>query len=409
MLKKSPLLPLVFTVLLDMIGIGIIIPVLAPLMYDPTNSILPAETSDALRGILLGFLVAAFSFMQFFGAPVLGTLSDSHGRKKILLISLFGTLIGYILFAVGIIYQNIYILFLSRFIDGFTGGNISIAHSAIADVSDAKSKAKNFGLIGMAFGFGFVIGPFIGGKLADPEIISWFNFATPFYFAAMLTFVNIMLVALLLPETLSERVRTKVSFLTGFRNLKKALGMTNMRTIFTVMFLMAFGFNFFTQFFQVYMIEKFGFDQSQIGNLFAFIGVWIIITQALIVRVLAKKYSAPQVLKFSLALFPIVMISLLIPDKALYLYMLMPLIAVSNGLSYPNITATISNLADKKVQGEILGVNQSIQSLAQIIPPIIAGFIVSINKSLPIMVAAACLFMAWLVFFINRKTFNKVS
>lgn len=409
MLKKSPLLPLVFTVLLDMIGIGIIIPVLAPLMYDPTNSILPAGTSESLRGILLGLLVASYSFMQFFGAPVLGALSDAHGRKKILLVSLCGTFIGYLLFAVGIIYQNIYILFLSRFIDGFTGGNISVANSAIADVSDAKSKAKNFGLIGMAFGFGFVIGPFIGGKLADPEIVNWFNFSTPFFFAAMLTFINIMLVSLLLPETLSERIRTKINFLTGFKNLKKALQMTNMRTIFLVMFLMAFGFNFFTQFFQVYMIQKFGFDQSQIGNIFAFIGFWIIITQAIVVRVLAKKYSPIQVLKFSLGLFPVVMISLLIPDKSIYLYMLMPFIAIANGLSYPNITATISNLADKKIQGEILGVNQSIQSLAQIIPPIIAGFIVSIDKSLPITVSAACLFAGWLLFFINRKTFNKVS
>ncbi len=87
----------------------------------------------------------------------------------------------------------------------------------------------------------------------------------------------------------------------------------------------------------------------------------------------------------------------------------MPFIAIANGLSYPNITATISNLADKKIQGEILGVNQSIQSLAQIIPPIIAGFIVSIDKSLPITVSAACLFAGWLLFFTNRKTFNKVS
>lgn len=408
MLKKSPLLPLIFTVLLDMIGIGIIIPVLAPLMYDPANSILPSETSEALRGILLGLLVAAYPLMQFFGAPVLGALSDAQGRKKILLISLVGTLLGYLLFALGIIYQNIYILFLSRFIDGFTGGNISIANSAIADVSDERSKAKNFGLIGMAFGFGFVIGPFVGGKLADQELVSWFNFATPFYFAAFLTLINILLVALMLPETLKERVRTKLSFLSGLKNLKKALKMTNMRTVFIVMFLMTFGFNFFTQFFQVYMIDKFAFDQSQIGNLFAYIGVWIILTQAIIVRVLAKKYKAPQVLKFSLALFPIAMISLLIPNQAFYLYLLMPFIAISNGLSYPNITATVSNLADKNVQGEILGVNQSIQSLGHIIPPVIAGFIVSIDERLPIFVAATCLFLAWLVFFVNRKSFSKV-
>ena len=131
---------------------------------------------------------------QFFGAPILGAMSDRFGRKKILILSLVGTCIGYLFFGAGIAAASLITLFISRAIDGFTGGNISIALSAIADISDPKEKAKNFGLIGMAFGLGFILGPYIGGKLADPSVVGWFTHSTPFWFAAALTFLNIILV-----------------------------------------------------------------------------------------------------------------------------------------------------------------------------------------------------------------------
>jgi len=109
---------------------------------------------------------------------------------------------GYILFALGIVYNNIYFLFIGRILDGFTGGNISIAQSAIADISTPETKSRNFGLIGMAFGLGFIIGPYIGGKLADPSIMAWFTYATPFWLYVILTLINILLVLWYFLETL---------------------------------------------------------------------------------------------------------------------------------------------------------------------------------------------------------------
>lgn len=396
--QKTSYFPLFLTVFIDLIGLGIIIPILAPLFLNPFAHILPLTMGESTRTILLGLLIGTYPVAQFFGAPILGALADRHGRKKLLLVSLFGTLLGYVVFAIGIMTQNVWLLFGARALDGFTGGNISIVYSAIADISDAKSKARNFGLVGMAFGVGFVIGPYIGGKLADPNIMSWFSFSTPFWFAAALTAFNLVLVLFRVRETLQQRRAIPVSFLTGFKNIGRAFSMTNLRTLFIVMFLFTFGFNFFTQFFQVYLIQKFHFTQSNIGDLFAYVGLWIAFAQGAVVRPLSHKYNQRQILSVSLLGLGLVLPILLIPNQSFWLFVILPFIALFNGLTQPNVVSLISNSADAGSQGEILGINQSVQSLGQAIPPILAGFIVTIDKVLPITVAGISTVCAWLVF-----------
>ena len=154
--KLNPTLAVFITVFIDLLGVGIIIPVFAPLIIENKHGMMPAEMTEATRSIFYGFLTATFPFFQFFGAPILGTLADKYGRKKILQISLVGTLVGYVLFALSIHYQILWMLFLARAIPGFMGGNISIVSAALADISKPEERAKNFGLIGMAFGMGFI-------------------------------------------------------------------------------------------------------------------------------------------------------------------------------------------------------------------------------------------------------------
>ncbi len=397
------MIALIFTVFLDMIGIGIIIPILAPIVFDFSNGILPATMNASSRALILGIIVSAYPLAQFFSTPILGALSDNYGRKKLLILSLAGTFIGYILFAIGILEKNIYLLLVSRTIDGFTGGNISIAMSSIADVSDEKSKAKNFGLIGMTFGFGFVIGPYIGGKLADPSIVSWFDFTTPFWFAAILSLINIGMLGFFFKETLKEKIHTKVDVFTGVKNIVKGFKIENLRVLFLTIFVMTLGFNFFTQFFQVYLIQKFDYSHSQIADLFAYTGLWIAFTQGIITRKMGNHFKSEKILKITLLTLSIALISLLIPNQSKYIYLILPFVAISNGLTMPNQSALVSNMTEKSKQGEILGINQSIQSLGSAIPPIIAGVIVSIDKILPITVSATCVFIAWLIFLVFFK------
>jgi DHA1 family tetracycline resistance protein-like MFS transporter len=404
--NKSPLLTIFLTVFIDLLGVGIVIPVIGPLLLDTSHQMLPMDMTLQTRTILLGFLIAAFPLAQFFGAPMLGALSDRYGRKKMLTFSLFGTLLGYILFAVAILQQNIFILFASRILDGFTGGNISIALSSISDISDEKSKAKNFGMVGAAFGLGFILGPYIGGKLADPSIVSWFNTATPFWFAAILSTLNLVFVFVSFPETLKEKRHTPVSLFTGVRNIGKAFQLTHLRNIFMVVFFITLGFNFFTQFFQVFLINKFQYTISQIADIFAYIGIWIVFAQGGLQRPFSKKFTPLSILQFSAVLLGITLPLLLIPSESKYIFFVLPFIAIFQGLTQPNITSVVSSQAGKDEQGQILGINQSIQSLGMAIPPIVASYITTININLPILTASVCIITGWLIlmlFFRKKK------
>lgn len=393
--KKNSILPIFLTVFIDLIGIGIVIPILAPMFLDQNSTLFAPSVGLGERTLILGIVLALYPIFQFFGAPILGGMSDRIGRKPLLSISIFGTMVGYVLFALGISMGNMWLLVIGRIVDGFTGGNISIAQSAIADNSDPESKAKNFGLIGMAFGFGFIIGPFIGGKLGDASIVSWFNYSTPFWFAALLSFANLILIQLMFRETLKEKIDKKADIFMGVRNIVKAINMPNMRVAFLVVFLMMFGFTFFTQFFQVFLIEKFSYTQSQIGDLFAFMGVCVAIVQGGITRIISKRFKPAQILNYALLGLSIAVGTYMLVTDAAQIYYIIPFIALFNGISQPNLTALISNLADEKSQGEILGINQSIIAFAWAIPPIISGFISAIDVRLPIIVGASIMFISW--------------
>jgi MFS transporter, DHA1 family, tetracycline resistance protein len=394
------LLPLFLTVFLDVVGLGIIIPTLSIIIIDPAQSILPLETTQAMRSIVYGFMVACYPLAQFFGAPVLGALSDRHGRKKLLQISLFGTMVGYVMFAVGILTQSITLLFISRLLDGFTGGNISIAQSAIADKSTPENKTRNFGLVGMAFGLGFILGPFIGGKLSDPQILSWFTLSTPYYFAAILTLVNMLLLSMFFNETLHTSVHTPITALTGLRNFKKAFSMPGLRAVFLMSFMFSVGFTFFTQFFNVFLIERYHFDQGDIGNVFGMFGICMAITQGILVRPISRRLLPAQVLKITLLGQALILPLLVLAETPFWMYVVIPFISVFQGLSFPNMTALVSNLTGDESQGEGLGLNQSVHSMGQIFPPMIAGFIAAVHPNLPVIIGSGCLFIAWIVFMV---------
>jgi DHA1 family tetracycline resistance protein-like MFS transporter len=396
--QKASLLTIFITVFIDMLGVGIIIPVIPALFFEESTAILDASYSEAQRSILYGFLIASYPVLQFFGAPLLGALSDRYGRKPMLTMSLFGTMIGYLLFAWAIKEGWLVLLFLSRMLPGFTGGNISIILSSIADVSDAQSKTRNFGLVGMAFGLGFILGPTLGGVLADNTVVSWFSSETPFYFTAAITLLNIILVWYRFRETLQQASSVPFSMLRGFRNIGKSFAAPNLRGIFTIVLGLSLGFTFFTQFYAVILIQDFDFTEKNIGLLFGWIGIWLAITQGLIVRKLSNIVAPKFILQFTILTLSIGIALVLLPDQAWWFYVIAPIIAISQGITSPNMTSVISEQANADQQGEILGINQSMQSLGQAIPPIIAGYLNAIDNRLPMVAAAGLIFLSWLIY-----------
>lgn len=395
---RSPILPIFLTVFIDMVGIGIIIPVIPALFFNPETSIFSSDITISQRSILYGLLLASYPFMQFFGAPMLGSLSDRYGRKPMLKISLIGTLVGYLLFGIAIKTSNIWLLYFSRMLPGFTGGNIAIILSSISDVSTNESKAKNFGLVGMAFGLGFILGPAIGGMLADHSVVSWFTHATPFWFTAILTFLNILLVQFNFPETLKAKRKTKVNAFQGIANIAHSFSIVQLRTILTVVLLLSLGFTFFTQFLSVYLLQRFQYTVKDTGLLYGWIGIWLAFTQGFIVRRMSGKVAPMSVLSYSIIGLSVVMFVLLIPDKSYLLYYILPLVSICQGITSPNMTAVVSIQAGADRQGEILGINQSMQSVGQIIPPLIAGYINTLDNRLPIFAGALLVFLGWLLY-----------
>lgn len=410
MVKKAlnkPLPVIFFTIFLDLIGFGILIPVIPLLLANPHSSfyLLPPDFSPKDGYILLGYLLAIFPFMQFLATPILGQLSDRYGRKKILAISLLGTCISYILFAIGIVERNLPLLFLARSLDGITGGNISVAQAAIADITTPENRAKNFGLIGAAFGLGFIFGPYIGGKLSDPNVVHWFSAATPFWFAACLSFLNVISVFFFFPETLKHPAKELIiAWNKSITNIMKAFQLPGIRSLFTSIFLFQGGFAFFTTFFSVFLITKFGFTQGNIGDFFSYVGIWVALSQALVTRQLSKHFSEYSIVRISLFAMPICIFLFFVPTAWWGLLFIIPFFAMFIGLSQANTTALVSRSAPREIQGEVLGINASVMALAQSVPPVLSGYIAaSLTPSSPIVVSAIVIFASALVYALFYK------
>ena len=397
--QKNYLFTILLTVLIDMIGVGIIIPVIPALFFEESATFFDAAVDNDYRSVVYGLLLACYPFMQFFGAPMLGTMSDRYGRKPMLMISLIGTLLGYLLFAYAISIQNLYLLFFSRMLPGFMGGNIAIIYSAIADKSSAADKAKNFGMVGAAFGVGFIIGPALGGYLADSSVVSWFNHSTPFWFTAMLTFLNILLVQFFFSETIREKRKdAQINFLKGVSNIVTSFVDKQLRTIFTVVLLVSLGFTFFTQFFSVLLFQQFDYTEKDVGLYFGWVGIWIVFTQAVVVRKASGMIAPTAILKYSIIGIAITVGISLLPAQSFWFYIIAPFMALSQGLTSPNLVTVVSEQAGSDKQGEILGINQSMNSLGHMIPPVVAGYLNTLNHNFPLLAGTIIIFLAWLIF-----------
>ncbi len=415
---RNPLMAVFFTIFIDLVGFSILIPVF-PLLIDPRPDapfrVTPLSWSPHTSLIMLGWLQAVYPLCIFFAAPILGQLSDRVGRRPVLSLSIAGTAIGYVIFAVGIATKSLPLLFLGRALDGITGGNLAVAQAAIGDVSTDENRAKNFGLVGAAFGLGFILGPYIGGRLSAPNTSfyrlfttpGWFGATTPFWFAAALSAVNATVVLLTFPETLKHRSTEKLDVTRAVRNVGIGFSSPRLRVPLLTAFLWGGGFTFFTTFFGVYVKNRFGFSQSKTGDYFAIVGLFIALTQGVIVGIVAKKLADYRILRFSIAIQAVVLGVYAVISSSTMLYLFIPLLALFQGLSQANISSLMSRSAEPGRQGEAMGIFSSISSLAQVPASILVGYIAGdYASSVPLSVAAALTMVAGVAFvMLFRPTF----
>jgi len=272
-MNKKMLSSVILVVFIDLLGFSLILPLLP--YY--------AKTFGA-NGFVTGMLVSSYAAMQLLGAPVLGRLSDRFGRRPVLLLSIFGTFIGFLLLGFA---TTLWMLFASRLIDGITGGNISVAQAYISDVTDPKDRAKSLGLIGAAFGLGFIIGPVTGG------VLSQWGYAVPAFVAAGLAFINLLLVFFWLPESLTRERRAAMPVKqpsVSMSALWVALQRPFTGSLLITRFFFGLAFALFQTIFALYALERFSLTATQTGYILTYIGVLSVITQGFLIGRITKRY-----------------------------------------------------------------------------------------------------------------------
>jgi multidrug resistance protein len=362
-MKRSPLLVIFITVFIDLVGFGIVIPVLPFYAEGTTFGATPSQ---------VGLLFASYSVMQFVFAPVLGRLSDKYGRRPILLASLLGTALGFLILGFA---TTLWMLFLGRIIDGISGGNISTAQAYIADVTTKEDRAKGMGLIGAAFGLGFVFGPAIGG------VLSRWGIHVPFLFAGSLAFANAILLYFTLPETVTPDHPARVSAASGrgWRQLISSLKNTRLGFVLTIYFLSIVAFSIMTATFSLFMMFRLGYDAFRNGWIFAFVGVISAIIQGGLIGRLVKKFGESTLVIVGGLLFTacLVAIPFVTPASGLIaILMLGAVTSIGQALTAPSLSSLASKSATAGEQGVVLGVTQSVASLARAVGPSLAAALI---------------------------------
>jgi DHA1 family tetracycline resistance protein-like MFS transporter len=373
-MKNRQLLTIFLIVFIDLLGFGLILPLL-PYIGEKFGA----------NPLQIGLLTATYSFFQLIASPVLGRLSDRYGRKKLLIISQVGSFLGYLILGIA---GGLPLIFLSRIIDGATGGNISIAQAYISDITDRKNRAKAMGLVGAAFGLGFIFGPAIGG------LLSRWGFAVPAYFAAFISLITVTATAVFLKETV-DIGKAQKSARTSFSadELRSVLCCSPVRLYIFVFFILNFAFSVMQGNFALWAEHTFGFGPSQNGILFTYIGIISVLVQLKLLPFFLGKYGEKKIFIYSPFILGLGLASLAVSFHPYLLFIPLSLMPVGNGLFNPVIQSLASEKVPPEDYGGTLGLLSSAGSLGRIVGPIAGGFMyVTFSKDIPFLVAAIMVF-----------------
>jgi DHA1 family tetracycline resistance protein-like MFS transporter len=354
-MKKSPLASILSIVFIDLIGFGMIIPILP----------LYAQRFQATEW-QIGLLLASYSFMQFLASPLLGWLSDRYGRKPVLLCSLIGSALGYVLMANAI---SLMMLFAARILAGISGASVGTASAYIADITPPENRSKRIGLIGAAFGVGFVLGPAIGG------ILSHFSVVAPFWFSAILSILNAIVMWIVLPEPERHAVRQQGPV--NLEEIFKQAGSWRLGVIAVTYFIGIAGFAIVTVIYAQVSNRRFDLNQSQISYIFVMMGLIGALIQGGAIGRLAARFGDVNLAITGFAVMAVSMIAMPLAHSVPVFLLFSAGLAMGNSLSQPTMSAIASKGASPALQGRVLGVVQSAGSLGRVFGPVIAGILLT--------------------------------
>jgi DHA1 family tetracycline resistance protein-like MFS transporter len=344
-----------------------------------------------------GLLVASYAVAQLIGAPLLGRWSDRAGRRPVLLISIFGTFIGFLLLGFA---GALWILFLSRVIDGLTGGNISVAQAYIADVTDEKNRARGLGMIGAAFGLGFIIGPAVGGAL------SVFGYAVPAFAAAALSLINLLAVFVFLPESLTAERRAAIAAQKKppftLRALIVALNRPRVGPLLHTRFFFGLAFALFQSVFALYAQYRLGLDAQTTGYVLAYVGLLSVLVQGVAIGKLTARFAESRLIFAASVVMGLSLLAWAFAPNLIALLVILAPIAFAGGTLNTVLSSALTKAVTREEIGGTLGLASSVESVTRVIAPTLGGFLIEFyGAGAPGIFSA--LVMLWVVTFVWRR------
>jgi DHA1 family tetracycline resistance protein-like MFS transporter len=372
---SRPLLVIFLTIFVNLVGFGIIVPLLP--FY--------AETFGA-SPIVVGLLFAVFSLAQFVAAPVLGHLSDKYGRRPVLILSLAGTVVSFVMLALA---QSLFMLFVARIIDGLSGGNISTARAYVADVTEPRDRAQAYGLIGMAFGLGFILGPAISAVLAS------ISYTAPIWAAAGLTVVAAAMAWIWLPETVR---RSAAGTGMPLRQLATVMRRPGLSRVLLIDFGYWLTFAVFQTTFALFAARRFGFDAPLTGYFFASFGILGALIQGALIGPVVRRLGDTQTLRVALVCTATGLVGATLAQSVVALALTLVPLALGIGFGHPTMSSLVSRAARSDEQGRVQGAASAVESLGRTLGPVWgAASLQRFGEGFPYLSAAALVVMILLL------------
>ncbi|NDD58206.1 MAG: MFS transporter [Chlamydiae bacterium] len=396
--KKRMILFILFLVtFLDWVGFGLVYPMFSAMLFEDGYLLSSASDSDLRRGIYLGILLSAMPIAQFFFSPMVGALSDQKGRRPLMQITLILTVAGYLFSFFAAQSRHLVGLILSRVAIGIGAGNVAVISASLADISTENEKVKNFGLLHMACGIGFTLGPYLGGKFST--INSLGGFAAPFLLAAVVGLLSLILVQIYFKEPNQNLRNCQISFFKGAKNFVKAFSNNNLKILFGCVFLFCFGWSFFWEFIPIFLIKEYKIAPSQVGTLYAYAAIFYALSCGCFLRPVSKYVKPPILYVTGLAGLSLCIGILLFDSSYSRVWLYIPLQQILLSFIFPTASAMVSSEVKDNSQGETLGILASVNSCAFAFSPLISGFIVGTSHWSPIWAGSISLLVAAALFF----------
>lgn len=384
--------PLLLVLFIDGMGLGLLIPILNELIFGEGNDFFAhGQLSPTMHNIIYGLTIGIFMFCWFFGAAILGDLSDRIGRKKALVICLLGAFFSYVLSALAVLMHSLTLLIVGRVIAGFTSGSQPIAQAAIVDLSTEENKARNIGFILLAISLGFIFGPLFGGILADDRIVSWFDFATPFYFAATISLLNVLLLIVLFHEKRVTKGKFKIDFYQAIAVFTSAFRHEKIKKLSLLFFIYIFGWSSFYSFISLFLIKTYQFSPTQVSLFMALMGAGFAIGTGVLVNYLTRLFSLRRIFIVTTLITAILACFIVfIPGSWISWLFITPL-GTAIAVSYSCIVTLFSNEVESDKQGWVMGITGSIMAFVWGVNGVVVGVFALWSASLPILLAAIVL------------------